>query len=148
MEFNSKALVLILNNTVQKKIVSIIVGTKLQIPCRDLFKKLQFLLLPCEYTFSLLNFVINNLAHFPTNSTIHCVNTRHNHHLHRPVANVTCFQKSTYYSCINIFSNLPSSHKSLMSEKAKFKIALKRYLNTHSFYSVDEFLLPKLESAS
>jgi hypothetical protein len=27
-----------------------------------------------------------------------------------------------------------------MNEKAKFKEALKRYLNAHSFYSVDEFL--------
>jgi hypothetical protein len=30
-----------------------------------------------------------------------------------------------------------------MNEKAQFKVALKRYLNTHSVYSVDEFLLPK-----
>jgi hypothetical protein len=35
-----------------------------------------------------------------------------------------------------------------MNEKAKFKIALKQYLNTHSFYSVYEFLLPEMESAS
>jgi hypothetical protein len=35
-----------------------------------------------------------------------------------------------------------------MNEKAKLKIALKQYLNTHSLYSVDEFLLPKAESAS
>jgi hypothetical protein len=35
-----------------------------------------------------------------------------------------------------------------MNEKARFKIALKQYLNTHSFYSVDEFPLPKTESAS
>jgi hypothetical protein len=30
-----------------------------------------------------------------------------------------------------------------MNEKAKFKEALKRYLNTHSFYSVDEFVVSK-----
>jgi hypothetical protein len=35
-----------------------------------------------------------------------------------------------------------------MNEKAKFKIALKKYLSTHSFYSADEFLLPKTESAT
>jgi hypothetical protein len=28
-------------------------------------------------------------------------------------------------------------------EKAQFDIALKRYLNTHSFYHVDEYLLSK-----
>jgi hypothetical protein len=39
-------------------------------------------------------------------------------------------------------------HKRFTNEKAKFKIALKLDLNTHSFYSVDEFLLAKTESAS
>ena len=29
----------------------------------------------------------------------------------------------------------------LMNDKAKFKKAVQKYLNTHSFYSVDEFLM-------
>jgi hypothetical protein len=66
--------------TLQKKTVRIIVGAKPQTPCRDLFKKLQILSLPCKYIFSLLTFVINNLEHFQTNSAIHCVNTRNKHH--------------------------------------------------------------------
>jgi hypothetical protein len=95
-----------------------------------------------------LNFVINNLGHFQTNSATHCVNTRNKHHLHRPTSKLTCFQKSTYNSGIKISNNLPASLKSLMNEKAGFNIALKQYLNTHLFYSVDEFLLPKMETAS
>jgi hypothetical protein len=79
--------------TLQKKIVRIIVGTKPQTHCRDLFTKLQILLLPHEYIFSLLTFVINNLKHFQTSSAIHCVKTRNKHHLHRSIANMTCFQK-------------------------------------------------------
>jgi hypothetical protein len=122
--------------------------TKPQTPCKDLFKKLQILPIPCTYIFSLLNVGINNLEHFQINSAIHCVNTTNKHHLHRPIANLTCFQKSTYYPGIKIFNNLAASLKSLMNEKAKFKIELKQYLNTHSFYSVDEFLLLKMESAS
>jgi hypothetical protein len=66
---------------------------------------------------------------------------------HRPIANLLCFQKSTYYVGIKIFNNLPSGLKSLMNEKAQFKVALKRYLNTHSFYSVDEFLLSKNDAS-
>jgi hypothetical protein len=79
--------------TLQKKIVRITVGAKPQTPYRVLFKKLQTLPLPYEYIYSLLNFVINNLEHFQTNSAIHCVNTRNKHHLHRPVANLIRFQK-------------------------------------------------------
>jgi hypothetical protein len=50
---------------------------------------------------------------------------------------------STLYSGIKIFNNLPSSLKSVINEEAKFKVALKAYLNTHSFYFVDEFLVSR-----
>jgi IS1 family transposase len=103
--------------TEQKKIVRIIVGANPQTPCTDLFKTLQISMLPREYIFSLLKVIINNLEHFQTNSAIHCVNTRNKHHLHRPNADLTCFQKSTYYSGIKIFNNLPASLKSLVNEK-------------------------------
>ena len=38
------------------------------------------------------------------------------------------------------YSTVPSL-SILMNEKAKFKVALKKYLNTHSFYSVDKFFM-------
>jgi hypothetical protein len=48
-------------------------------------------------------------------------------------------QKSTVYAGITIFNRLPLSLISLKNEKTKFKAALRKYLNTHSFYSVGEF---------
>jgi hypothetical protein len=33
-----------------------------------------------------------------------------------------------------------------MNKKAQFKVTLKRHLNAHSFYSVEEFLTVKNES--
>jgi hypothetical protein len=51
--------------------------------------------------------------------------------------------KSAYCAGIKIFSNLPSDLKCLVNEKAWFKVVLKWYLNTHSFYSVDEYILPR-----
>jgi hypothetical protein len=101
------------------------VSIKPQDSCRELFTRLQILPLPCEYLFSLLDFIINNQEHFQTNSAVHSVNTRNMHHLRRPVANLSCFQKGTYYSGIKVFKNLPSSLKSLTNEKAEFKVALK-----------------------
>jgi hypothetical protein len=131
--------------TLQKKTVRLMVGIKPQNSCRDLFKRLQILPLPCEYIFSLLNFIISNQEHFQANSAVHSINTRNKHHLHRSFAYLTGFQKNTYYSGMKIFNNLPYSLKSLMNEKAKFKEALKRYLNALSFYSVDEFLVSKTD---
>jgi hypothetical protein len=66
------------------------------------------------------------------NADVDSVNRRHKYHLHKPVANLSCFQKSIYYAWINIFNNQPCDLKCLMNEKAGFKVALKRYLNTHS----------------
>jgi hypothetical protein len=100
--------------------------------------------LPCKYTFTLMNFVINDEERFQTNSAIHSVNTRNMDHLHRPTANLSCFQKSVHYAGIKIINSLPSYLRSLMIKKAQFKVLLKRYLNTHSSYSVTEFLTLKI----
>jgi hypothetical protein len=88
-----------------------------------------------------MNVFINNQDNFQTNPLVHSINTRNKHHLHRPIANLSCFQKSAFYSGIRIFNSLPRSLTNLKNEKAQFKVALRRYLNAHSFYSVDEFLM-------
>jgi hypothetical protein len=44
--------------TLQKKIVRIMMGVKSHNPCRDLFKRLQILTLPCEYIY------IHNKLHY------------------------------------------------------------------------------------
>jgi hypothetical protein len=109
--------------------------------CRNLFRRLEILPLPCEYIFSLMNFIVNNPELFQTNSAVHGVNTRNKHQLHRPIDNLSWFQKSAFYTGIKIFNTLPFSLTSLVNKKSQFKVALKRYLNAHSFYSVDEFLM-------
>jgi hypothetical protein len=38
-------------------------------------------------------FFIGNQEKCQTNSSVHNINTRNKHHLHRPVANLSCFQK-------------------------------------------------------
>jgi hypothetical protein len=90
--------------------------------------RLEILPLPCEYIFTLMNFVVNNQEHFQTNSAIHSVNTRNRDHLHRPTTNLLRFQKSVYYAGIKIFNSLPSNLRSLMNKKAQFKVALKKIL--------------------
>jgi hypothetical protein len=48
---------------------------------------------------------------------------------------------STRLHGTKIVNSLPSSLTSLVNKKSQFKVALKMYLNTHSFYCVDEFLM-------
>jgi hypothetical protein len=108
--------------------------------------RLEISPLPCEYIYIyiLMNFVVNNQEHFQTNSAIHSVNTRNREHLHRPTANLSCFQKSAYYAGIKILNSLPPKLRSLTNKQ--FKAALKMYLNTHSLYCVEEFLTLKNDS--
>jgi hypothetical protein len=119
--------------TLQKWTVTIIANVKSRTSCRNLFMSLNILPLPREYIFILINFVVNYKEHFQTNSAIHSVNTRNRDHLHRTTAKLPCFQKCTYCAGNKIFNSLPSNLRSLMNKKAQFTVALKRYLNTHSF---------------
>jgi hypothetical protein len=97
-------------------------------------------------TFEGMAHIVNNHEHYQTNSAVHNVNTQNRDHVHRPVDNLSSFHKSAYSSGIKIFNSLLPSLKSLVNKTTQFKVALKRYLNAHSFYSVDEFLLFKNDS--
>jgi hypothetical protein len=93
--------------------------------------------------------IVNNQKHFQTNSVIHSVNTKKKLQRHISAASPKFFlQKFVYYAGINIFTNLPSTLKSLMNEKTHFKVGLKVCLNTHSFYSIDECQLSKNGSSA
>jgi hypothetical protein len=88
-------------------------------------------------------FIVINQENFQTNLSIHSINTVNKHHLQRPNVNLSCFQKSTFYAGIKIFNGLPSGVTILKNDKAKFEAALRKYLNTHFLYSVDEFFICK-----
>jgi hypothetical protein len=112
--------------------------------CRSPFKQIEILPVLCPYIVLLMNFITNNRENFQTNSAIHSINRRNKKlHLQRPNANLSCFQKSTFYAGIKIFNSLPHSLTVLKNEKAKSKLALRKYLYTHSFYSIDEFFMHK-----
>ena len=55
------------------------------------------------------------------------------------------FKKVQFYASIKIFNSLPPSLTILggKKNKGKFKEAWRKYLNVHSFYSVDEFCVFK-----
>jgi len=57
----------------------------------------------------------------------------------------TCLilKKNTFYAGIKIFNSLPRRVTILKNNKAKFKAALRKFLNTHPFYSVDKCFMYK-----
>jgi hypothetical protein len=71
--------------------------------CRHRFKKLEILITPSLYIYSLILFAVDNLHYFQTNSSVHDINTSITN-------NYTYLQldflvyKSTNYSAIRIFN--------------------------------------------
>jgi len=83
-----------------KKTVRIMAGAQPRTSCRSLFRQLEILPVSCQYIPSLMSFIIYNQEVFQTNSSIHNINTRNKHLLHRPNANLSCFQKK-YILCLH-----------------------------------------------
>jgi hypothetical protein len=107
--------------------------------CRGLFKELKILTLTSQYILSLLFFVVHNKDFFAPNSVCHNFTTTYKNDLHVPHASLTIYQREIFYSGIQIFNALPMTIKDTSGDPKKFKVALKPYLLTHSFYKLDEF---------
>jgi len=75
-----------------------------------------------------------------TDNENHNLDTRQRNNLYLPQANLTIYQKGAYYSGIKIFNNLPLEIKNIADNQNKFKIALKKFLHTYSFYTIEEYL--------
>jgi hypothetical protein len=89
---------------------------------------------------ALLMFAVQNKNLFMTNNENHNLDTRQRNNLYLPQANLTIYQKGAYYSGIKIFNNLPLEIKNIADNKNIFKIALNKFLHTHSFYTIEAYL--------
>jgi hypothetical protein len=124
---------------IQKRIIRIITSLGNKNSCWDLFKKLNILPLQSQYIFSILMFVVKNKDIFKTNSDVHSFNTRSHYDLHIPAANLAVFQNGVWYSDIKIYNHLLPTIKQLSYDISKFKVVLKRFLYTNSFYTLEEY---------
>ena len=97
--------------------------------CSSLFKQSEIQPIPFQYILSLMMFIFNDQDIF-SKSSMHNINTRNKHHLHRPNAKLSCFQKSTFCAGINIFNSLPSTVAILKNDEAKLKKALRTHPHT------------------
>jgi hypothetical protein len=68
------------------------------------------------------------------------MDTRQRQDLHLLQANLTIYQKGVYYAGIKIFNTLLKEVKNTSNDFKKFMVALRHFLNTRSFYTVDEYL--------
>jgi len=124
---------------IQKRVIRIITNSRMRDSYRELFKKLEILLLYSQYIFSISIFVIKNKYLFYTNNQIHSIHTRSKSNLLPPKTNLTKFQKGVNYSAIKIFNNLPHNIKDSANEIVLFQNSLKRFLLINCFYNSKEY---------
>ena len=126
--------------TLQTKIITIMADAQTRTSRTSLFKQLKILSVPCQYTLSLMSFILNNQEIFQ----IHLYTI-----LIQGISFIFTGQMPTFLVFKKVHSMLapafstvlPPSARSLKNYKAKFKAA--KHLQTNSFYSVDKFFTCK-----
>jgi len=83
--------------------------------------------------------VVDNKRYFKENSDIHNINTRTKSNLHQPIANLSKCPKGAYYSQIKVYNSLPTWIKDLSADRIQFGHALKSFLYSHPFYTLDKY---------
>jgi hypothetical protein len=124
----------------QKEVIRIMTGSGRRASCKSLFQELGILTIPSQYILSLMEFLSQNQEMFTSNIEIHNINTRNKLKLHKPISNLTIYQRGVYNMCIRIFNKLPAHIANLVGSKKTFISTLRKYLADKSLYSVEEFL--------
>jgi len=68
-------------------------GTEPRVSCRDLFRKLEILPVPCQSLLSLMLFIIDNPNNFQTGLEMHRLHMRSKNQLFIPIANIKVLKK-------------------------------------------------------
>jgi hypothetical protein len=83
-------------------------------------------------------FVVKNRDLFKLNSDIHGFHTRYDNDFHLPSAKLKLFQK-VFYSGLKTYDHLPKTNKELSHDVKQFRLALKRFIISNLFYSLEEY---------
>jgi hypothetical protein len=84
-------------------------------------------------------FVVKNRSLFKLNSHIHGFSTRYNNDFHLPSAKLKLFQKWIFYSGIKTYNHLPKIIKELSHDVKQFRLALKGFILSNSFFFLEEY---------
>lgn len=123
----------------QKKAIRYIAGASKYESCRNIFKDLQLLTLPCIYILQVLIFVKNNFNFFIPNNYNHSYNTREGDNLMIPIHSLSKYEENPKYMGIILYNKLPPSFKDIKNIN-NFKKEVKIYLTHNCFYSINEYL--------
>ncbi|KAJ8952811.1 hypothetical protein NQ318_008129 [Aromia moschata] len=124
-----------------KKAVRFITGSRKRASCRDLFKKLRILTIPCTLLLNLLTYAKTELFTNTINS-YHTYNTRNDKILEIPRHRMAKYQQCPKYLAIIAYNHLPNIIKNYPTKR--FKIEVKTFLLNKCYYSLNEYYFDRL----
>jgi hypothetical protein len=83
----------------KKRVIRIMFGAEPRESCRGLFRKVEILPAQCQYTLSLILFIIDNPNNFQTGLETRGLHTRSKNQLFIPITNIVC-SLTSYLKCI------------------------------------------------
>ena len=111
----------------QKKAVRIRGRVGQHVSCRNLFKDLNILILPCLYISEVVCKTRSNWEQMKQNEEIHDHSTRQKSDFHTQYCRTTLFKNSYEYVGIKLFKKLPYTIKKV-EKSQEFKGRLQKYL--------------------
>jgi hypothetical protein len=80
----------------QKRIIRIMTGSNSRTSCKPLFRSLVILTLPSKYILSLMKLLLQNMANYIYNFTVHGINTRNKLQLYKPASNLALYHREVF----------------------------------------------------
>jgi len=111
-------------------------GSRPKTSCKPLFQSLKLLTITSQYILSLMKFLLQNQEKFASNIEVHNINMRNKSKLHKPISNLTLYQRGVYYMSIRSFNKLPDCIAKLVENKII-------YINFKTVSSKQIFLLSR-----
>ena len=125
---------------IQERAIRIMLRPGPRSSCRQGFKKLDILTVPCLCICTLMLSAVKNLNIYQTNSSVHGMNTRQQNKLHIPLVRLSSIRRDICCSSVKIFNQLPQNILKYFNNIHTFKTLLRDYLVKNAFYSIEEFL--------
>jgi len=107
--------------------------------CRELFRTLNILPLPCVYIMETVYYIKGNNKGLQQNLAIHDYETRQRSDFQTQFCTTDIFKKSVINLGTKVYNKLPNYFKNLENLKP-FEKQLKDFLLQQTFHSVDEYL--------
>jgi hypothetical protein len=123
----------------QKKIIRTMLKTNQCTSCRNLFKTLGILPLPCIYINEMVCWIKYYRGKLEFNSDEHDYNTRHKTDLHPLICRTNLTKNNGLHMGIILYNKLPEQVQKV-EPKYRFKNEVKKYLLQNVFYSVNEYV--------